>query len=239
MRKITIKWTYLVLTFVLVVYGGYSLIYNHTHGKELSILGLVFFIVGLVLLIIFVTLFLVSYFQKKNKPVEVIENKVEEKKEEVVVKEEQPSVKEDKPSKEEIKSATKKETYYSPRKSYLRESVSTSYVCKVGYGPILRVTGSEILDMRTNTYYRIEGNMVNQNGYGPVFEISGNRIRSAFGGYLYEISGDNVNKIFGGFFASISGSYLTTYDLSEKYDISDDLTLKQKLAIVALLFGAY
>ena len=108
---------------------------------------------------------------------------------------------------------------------------------KVGYGPVLRVTGSEILDMRTNTYYRIEGNRVNQCGYGPMFEISGSRIRAAFGGYLFEISGDNVSRTFGGYYASFSGAFLKTHDLSEQYEISGSLSLRQRLVVVALLFG--
>ena len=91
--------------------------------------------------------------------------------------------------------------------------------------------------MRSNTYYRIQGNTVNQDGGGPVFEISGNSIRSAFGGYLYEISGNNINKIFGGFYASISGNYITLFDSSEKYEITDRLNQKQLLAITALLFA--
>lgn len=107
---------------------------------------------------------------------------------------------------------------------------------KVGYGPVLRVEEDEILDMRSNTYYRTDGNIVKRSSSGPVYEISGNRIRSAFGSYLFEISGGSVYKTFGGFYASISGGYLQTYDLSEKYEISGSLSIKQQLAVVALLF---
>ena len=73
-------------------------------------------------------------------------------------------------------------------------------------------------------------------GSGPVFEISGNRIREAFGGYLFEISGSSINKTCGGFYASISGNYIQTYDLSEKYEMTDSFNRLQLLAIVALLF---
>ena len=93
--------------------------------------------------------------------------------------------------------------------------------------------------MRSNTYYVIEGNMVKMRGQGPIYEISGSRIRDAFGGYLYEISGSSVNKTFGGFFASIESGYLQTHDLKVKYEIPSSLNMKQKLAIVALLFGSY
>ncbi|MBO4541521.1 MAG: hypothetical protein J5736_06060 [Bacilli bacterium] len=115
----------------------------------------------------------------------------------------------------------------------------SAYINKVGYGPVLRVEEEEILDMRSNAYYRIEGKQVKRLGSGPVYEISGNRIRLAFGGYLYEISGETVNKVFGGYFASFSGGYLQTFDLKEKYEISGSLSLQQKLAVVALLFGTY
>ena len=78
-----------------------------------------------------------------------------------------------------------------------------------------------------------------QLGSGPAYEISGNKIRLAFGGYLYEISGESVNKVFGGYYASFSGGCLQTLDLKEKYEISGSLSLQQKLAVVALLFGSY
>ena len=93
--------------------------------------------------------------------------------------------------------------------------------------------------MRSNTYYRIDDDYVKREGSGLAFEISGNRIRSAFGGYLYEISGDSVNRVYGGYYASFSGNSLTKHDLSERYEISGRLTLNQRLAVVALLFGSY
>ena len=79
--------------------------------------------------------------------------------------------------------------------------------------------------MRNNTYYRIENNIVNQDGYGIRYEINGNQIRDAFGGYLFEISGSNINKIFGGFYASISGNYITLFDSSKKYEMTESLLL--------------
>ena len=129
--------------------------------------------------------------------------------------------------------------YREPRKpssSYVTRDI---YVSQLGYGPVLRVYGEQIVDMRNNTYYRLQGNTVHKEGRGPIFEISGNRIRSAFGSYLYEISGDNINKVFGGFFASISGNTITKYDSSVIYQMSGSLNTRQILAIVALLFGEY
>lgn len=131
---------------------------------------------------------------------------------------------------------------HTPRRTYRSSSsysYSTVYVKQVGYGPALRVEGDRIIDMRTNTYYRLENNVVMQDGYGPVFEIRGNQIRDVFGGYLYEISSSNINKTFGGFYASISGNYITLYDSSIKYEMTDSLSKRQMLAIVALLFGKY
>ena len=91
--------------------------------------------------------------------------------------------------------------------------------------------------MRNNTYYRIEGNIVKQDGYGPLFEINGNQIRNIYGGNLFELSGSNINKTLGGFYASISGNYVTLYDSSRKYEITDSLSKVQILAVAALLFN--
>ena len=68
-----------------------------------------------------------------------------------------------------------------------------------------------------------------------------------YGGYfvIYNIRHEKnyylplVALISGGYFASITSGYIPKYDSSEKYEIEDGLSLKQKLAIVALLFGTY
>lgn len=239
MRRQHFAWTFLTLSVVLLIYGIYSLLYSAVHDEDMPILGLVFLIAGVVLSIVYITLLVISYIQKNKKPVVVENVVVEEKVEEPVVE-----------AKVEEKPVTEKEvghvdTYipkgYVNRSRYDRDDDygSTIYVKLVGYGPVLRVTGSEVLDMRSNTYYRIQGNMINKDGSGPAFEISGNKIRVAFSSYLYEISGDNVNKVFGGYYASFNGAYLQTYDLSQKYEITGSLNIKQKLAVVALLFGTY
>ena len=246
MRRQYFRWTYLVVALVLTIYGGYSVIYYLSKQKNVPILGLVFLIVGGTLLVIYFILLIISLIQNKKNPPqeEIVETNAPEEAEEEKV--EDPVV-EETPASEEVEKPVIKETYTPrsdseyrpPRRTSRSYSGDTVYIRKVGYGPVLRVTDSEILDMRSNTYYRIEGNMVNRSGSGPVFEISGNRIREAFGGYLYEISGNSVNKIYGGFYASIDGGYLQTHDLSEKYEISGQLNLAQKLAVVALLFGGY
>ena len=120
-----------------------------------------------------------------------------------------------------------------------RSDEGTIYVKRLGYGPVLRIEGDEILEMRSNTYYRIEGNYVKRSGGGPAFEISSNRIKSAYGSGLYEISGDNVSKTFGGHYAGFSGNRLQTNDLREQYECTGSLNLRQKLTVVALLFGSY
>ena len=242
MRRQHFAWTFLVLAAVLTIYGSYSLIYSSTHDKDTPVLGLIFFISGLVLLSIYFVLVIISYVQSKKKPVVVEDNKVEEKVEEVP---QEVKVEENLTEEKDIAPVSvtlkKETTYRRPKNNFIYDSDDSvsGYIKKVGYGPVFRVNGNEILDMRSNTYYRIEGNMVNQLGSGPVFEISGNKIRLAFGGYLYEISGDNVNKVYGGYYASFSGGYLQVHDLSEKYEVISGLNTKQKLAIVALLFGTY
>lgn len=241
MRRRYFYWTYLVTALVLTIYGGYSFFYNYFKGKSIPLLGIIFFISGLVLLFLYLILFIISVIQKRNHKEEEKVTTDDEYKIDI-----EESTEEEEVEEEELK-PVKNNTYRSDttyeRTSNYRSSGSRSYetiyIRKTGYGLVLRVTGPQILDMRTNIYYTIEGNIVNQNGSGPVFEISGNRIRSTFGSYLYEISGNNVNKTLGGFYASFSGNYLQIHDLSEKYEIDGDLSIKQKLAIVALLFGTY
>lgn len=249
MRRQYFYWTYLVFATVLSVYGGYSVFHSLNKNQTIPPLGLAFFIIGVFLLILYFVLIVISFFQKKKveekksseniietptKKEDVIEeSEVEEPEEEEM--EEETIIPKESPSPSKYNSEV---TYVSSRPSRSR-SYDTVYVRKVGYGPVLRVTGNEILDMRSNEYYRIEGNMVYLNGSGLAFEIYGNKIRPAFGSYLYEISGSNINKVFGGFYASISGSYIQTYDLEEKYELSDSLNKTQLLVAVILLFGNY
>ena len=236
MRRQYFLWSFLVAAIIFTTYGGYSIIYNLAHNKDIPILGLIMAIVGAIMLLIFFILLIISVFQKKKqKPIE--EPIVKEEKEE-----EHPEIEqEDEPAIEQKQNSYPKNdiVYESTRIEPRRFEGGSGYVKKVGYGSILRVTNEEIVDMRSNTYYRIEGNIVNQLGSGPVFEINGNKIKLTFGSYLYEISGSNVNKVFGGYYASINSGYIQTYDLQEKYELTDDFNLKQKLAIVALLFGTY
>ena len=248
MRRQHFEWTFLVLALVLTIYGGYSLLYNHIKKKAMSVLGLVFFIIGCVLLITFIVLVVISYFQKK-KAIKNQENKepeIAEKPAEIAEKPAKtPQIEKDLDEEDEpepiVRSTPDSEVTYvrtAPR-STPRFEGGSGYIKLVGYGPVLRVENDQILDMRNNTYYRIEGNLVKQMGGGPVFEINGNSIKLAFGGYLYEISGSSINKVYGGFYASISGNYIQTFDLKQKYEMTDSFNKKQILAIAALIFGTY
>lgn len=241
MRRRYFLWTIVVFGIIGTAYGASSLIYNFKKGEGLFISGLILLIIGIIALLVFLFFFSIQYVSNKNKMNAPIPSEFKEEK----------VIEEDKDAKEtaslneksEIEQEKKREYFYkaerNERTSYRYSSISTIYVKQVGYGPILRIDGSRILDMRTNTYYRIENHMVNQEGYGPVFEIRGNQIKNAFGGYLYELSGSNINKIFGGFYASISGNYITLYDLSIKYEFTDSMSKNQILAVAALLFGKY
>lgn len=243
MRKFYLVWVIAVFGIVGTVYGGFSLIYNFSHCKGLYLPALVLLICGGAALVLFITLYTISYFQMKKRERERAPLEAEV----IEEKEEEPAKEEPKPDpviepKQEQKEMEKEEfvkRIQRPSPSSSSYSVSTVYVKQVGYGPLLRVEGNRILDMRSNTYYRIEDNMLMQEGYGPVFEIRGNQIKNAFGGYLYELSGSNINKTFGGFYASISGNYITLYDLSIKYEMTDSLSKSQILAVAVLLFGKY
>ncbi len=245
MRRFYLAWSMGVFGIIGTVYGAFSLIYNHNHDKPLPVYGLVLLILGIISLVLFLSLWTAQYIVKKKKaeePVPPVEDntaveEAEEPAEEPKVEEEPEVEEEEEPeSAEEDDSPSYHNLSYSSSSSY---SASTVYVKQVGYGPLLRVEGMRILDMRTNTYYRIENNMVMLEGSGPSFEIRGNQIRSAFGSYLYELSGSNINKVFGGFYASVSGNYITLYDLSQKFEMTDSLSKKQILVVAALLFGRY
>ena len=212
MRKQYFKWSWFVLGLVLSVYGAFSLIYNSTHNKDFSVLGLIFLIVGLVLLISYFVLLIISVIQTKDSK-NIKETKIDKNVNYAHI---------DRPAKS---TRTTREF-----------DGGSGYVKKIGEGPILRISNKEILDMRSNTYYRIEDNYVKQMGYGPVFEIVGNRIKLAYGGYLFELSGSNINKVYGGFYASISGSFLKTLDLRQNYEIPTSLNKTQLLVVAALLF---
>lgn len=248
MRRQHFEWSFVVLGLVLTIYGAYCLIYNYANNKDIPGLGIAFLIVGVFLLLLYLALFIISKFQKKNIVV-VEEAPVEESPVEEPTEEEATPIEEEHDKEEETKDTTDDydssyETYtprerimYQRNRSIYDSDGGSGYVKKAGYGSVLRIENDRILDMRTNTYYSIEGNIVYELGGGPVFEISGNRIKSSFGSYLYEISGSNVNKIYGGYYASFNGNYLQTNDLNEVYEISFTLNLKQKLVVAALLFG--
>ncbi len=239
MRRQYFSWSIGVVGIIGTAYGSYLLIYHYNHGKGLFVPGLLLLIIGLVSLAFFITFSISVYISKKKnkKDPEPIEVKKEEPSSEA--ENEKKEVVETKQVTREYKStpnASRTSVRYESGSSY---SSSTIYIKQVGYGPILRINGNRILDMRNNTYYRIEDNIVNQEGYGIRYEIRGNQIRDAFDGYLYELSGDNINKVFGGFYASISGNYINLYDLSAKYETTDSLSKKQILVFAALAFGKY
>lgn len=244
MRRQRFWWTYLVGCIVCIVYGGGTLIYHFRKGNGLSIHSLILLVIGSICLLVFLVLYIWSLIQKprKKEPEPPIEEPIEETSEEPV-KNTSEEIEEDNEPSPVVHPSNNDVEYVSSRptshRTPSRSSRGDAYIKKVGYGPALRVNGDRIYDMRNNTYYRIEGNIVNQEGSGPAFEISGSRIRVAFGNYLYEISGGNVNKVYGGYFASIDSGRITKHDLSETYEISGDLDRVQKLVVVALIFGAY
>ena len=243
-RKQYMDWVIMVIGIIGTAYGAYSLAWHHNHKNVLFVPALVLLIVGIIALLFTILLETSRYiYYRKNKkqdevlPADITEE-IDEEEQKEETKEEAKAPKEDKP---EPKPERKQSEYVErgSRSSYSYSAPSTIYVKQVGYGPLLRIEGSRILDMRNNTYYRIENNIVNQEGYGPRFESRGNQVRDVYGGYLYELSGSNINKVFGGFYASISGNYITLYDLSTKFETTDSLSKKQVLAVAALLFGNY
>lgn len=172
MKRLGFYWGFLALAIVLVAYGGYSFLDNLGAGREVPLLGKAFLIAGILLLLAFFTLLLVGFIQKKkNAKKETL--KPEEKVEEPQQSEEEVGAEAKEAPVEEKDIAPKDSHALSEKVGYVRrEPISrfqggSAYVKKVGYGPVLRVEEDEIVDMRSNTYYRIEGNMVKTLGGGP------------------------------------------------------------------------
>lgn len=232
-RKQYIDWLATVFGIFGTVYGTYLLIWHYNLGNGLNVLALVLLLLGVLSLTFAIALLTSRYIAQKKKKEDAPPVVIEEEK----AKEPQPIEKIEEPK--TIETPKKEYVRYENKSRYDSNSYSRSstiYVKLVGHGPILRVEGSRILDMRKNTYYRIENNIVKEEGNGPRYEIRGNKIRDVFGGYLYEISGNNINKVVGGFYASISGNYITIYDLSQKYETTGSLSKAQILTVAALLF---
>ena len=255
MRKQYWPWMILVFGIVGTAYGTHLLIYHWTNSQKFSIWSLVLLIFGAIALAFSIVLMVMRYIANKKQPVvqPVIEPETEEGKpiidepsqeeepQNEIQQEEQPET-EIEDEQEEEHPIEEEDDYEEPTPRPMPNhyrSYSTVYVKKVGYGPILRVEGNRIIDMRSNTYYHLENGFLYQDGYGVRYEIRGNQIRDAFGGYLYELSGSNINKVFGGFFASISGNYIATYNLSDKFEMTDSLSKQQLLAVTVLIFGKY
>ena len=153
-----------VFGIVATVYGGYTLIYHFNHSNKLSVYSLVLLILGSISLLLFLSIYIPSYFARKKKKEEPLppteNNSVEEEVEKTLVEEEKPT-----PSINPEPKIEYEEPSPRPQRERVSSSssyVSTVYVKQVGYGPLLRIEGNRIIDMRTNTYYRIENNMVNQ-----------------------------------------------------------------------------
>ena len=67
MRKQSFYWTYLVIAIVLIMYGGFSIIYNINHHKDIPDYGVILLIVGGVMFVIFLILFLSLFFKRRKK----------------------------------------------------------------------------------------------------------------------------------------------------------------------------
>lgn len=254
MRKYRLPWSIAAFGFVAVAYGTYSLVSHLKSDEEISLPGLLMLIAGGISLLTLLVLILMDAF-KRIRDKELIEAPIKEDTYEGVIEEEEEekhisenpiNIDEEEIENEEIDNVEEydeEEEEFTPSytKSYSSSSYSysTIYVKEIGYGPVLRIDGSRILDMRNNVYYHVENNIVIQDGYGPAFEIRGNQIKDVYGSYLFEISGNNINKVFGGCYASVSGNYITLFDSSRKFEATESLSRNQILIIAALLFGRY
>ncbi len=220
--------------------------WHYGHGNGIHFLALLLLILGGISLLLFLLLMASRALGRWKKSKVAAAEEAEEAPTESVTEEEAPEVEEG-AAEEEAEEAPLEEMpqpgggdwdYVSDGSgsSHQDSYAPTVYVRLLGHGPILRIEGARILDMRDGTYYRIEGDTVYQEGYGPRFEIRGSYIKDAYGGGLYELSGSFINKVYGGAYASFDGNMITLVDGSRKYEISDSLSRKQALALAALLF---
>lgn len=240
MRRERIKLAYMVISILMILYGGFYAF--RTIGTEKDPTKyIIAFILGFVMLAFYITLGLISSRKQKN---------LNKDKQDEIEKE---TKKENFYDKEEIKEEPKR-NYYQPKEepkenNYYRKRSNDDdldygyttfsrsfYVSQVGYGIVLEVNGNRIRDMRNYIYYHIENSYVYRDGIGVMYYIDNNSIKDMNGNYLFELNGSNINKYYFGFYASKSGNYLTLYDGSMKYEIRGEVSSKQLLLIAALLF---
>ena len=238
MRRQHFYWTYLVISILLIVYGGFFLIREFGSGSTLFISSIIALSAGVAMLLFYGTLRLVDYLRSKKNPPQLPQSRFETEQET-----ETPAATKPEPETERGQ-GTENPIFRYPDRPSKKERPDTvtyiaarGYVRKIGFGPVLEINGSRIRDMRSNTYYRVEGGAVYGDGSGLLYQISGKRIRSIGGRELYELSGSNIYQVFGGYYASVSGHFITKYDGSEKYECDDDFPRAILLVIAVLLFG--
>ena len=242
------KWTYLVISLFLIIYGGYFVITNFNSRGNLFISAVIALSIGGVMMLIFLVLTLIDKINSKKhkeeiKPVE--ENIFEEPVEELETEEEIFEPVKETPKKEEkpvVESYSSSSSSVSTSRSVKKENrvrPCYGYISELGSGPIIEINGYRIRDMRDNTYYRIEDHHVYSDYGGLMYVIEGKTIKSLSRGYLYEISSGDVYKVYGGYYASFSGGHISLYDNSKIYRYDDDLGVEFKLVIAVILFGDY
>ena len=243
MRKERLLWQILVASILLVAYGGFFVFYEYGKNQALFVSALIALGVGLTML----TLFLIGKYRSKKKgndeaPVEPSEAPKEEPSPDPIP---EPAPKpissqEEQPEEERVDIAP---VARRPRQAASRPqavhyaSSSTVYVKQLGYGPVIEIRGTRVRDMRNNTYYHLEGGNVYEEGRGIVYQIYGNCIKSIHGSPLYELSGSNINRVFGGYYASYQGGYITSHDLSKRFEVTDSLPKPLVLFVAVLIFG--
>lgn len=242
MRKQTLPWIILVIAILASTYGLFLFVRELIMNQKVFIGALTAFLIGMGLLLFYLITYIHSNRTKGNKG-KPEEDKKEQEVIEPVEKQEDaaPQInieveKEEEASHENVVRRPNVASDYPS--SYTTRTPSVSgYVKEVGRGPIFEINGNQLRDMRSNTYYSLNGNYVYRQGSGMIYRIEGNRIISLNGTPLFELSGSNIHKVFGGYYASIRGDYITKHDLSEKYEMTSSFAPNMMLLIGALLFA--
>lgn len=163
MRKYYLSWSILVIGIIGAAYGSHLLFYHVSKGEGLFVPGLILLLFGIVFLIPSIAANIYYVVKHRKQFTASIDEKQKELKgEEEKAEEPTPVIKPKEEKVEMVQHRREERPTYTPRREIEKEApsrptYSTSYVKKVGYGPVLRVCGPQIVDMRNNTYYRIEG----------------------------------------------------------------------------------
>ena len=228
MRQQRFYWAFLVAAIVLTAYGGFSVTRSLTQGKNVSALGVVFLILGIVMLLALLALFLIGRFHKGKETTDVEPAPRRE--------EPRPSGEEPKPA-EEPRPVEEPKPERKPAKPPVPEDGSKGEGRKAGNDQQRPVTpeesaqnrryeddDDEVEYVRPSPTRRFRGGSayVRQVGYGAVLRVEGEEILDMRSNTYYRIEGNVVKRSGAGPAFEISGNRIRAAFGSYLYELSGD-----------------